>query len=72
MKDGKDHHIKKEKKKYKSGLSWWPRGWESTCQYWGCRLDPWVEKIPWKRAWKPTPLFLPGKTHGQRNLVNCS
>ena len=30
--------------------------------------DPWVGKIPWKK-WKPTPILLPGKSHGQRSLV---
>ena len=29
----------------------------------------WVGKTPWRRAWQPTPLFLPGKFHGQRSLV---
>ena len=29
------------------------------------RFDPWVGKIPWRRAWHPTPGFLPGKSHGQ-------
>ena len=33
-----------------------------------CRLDPWVGKIPWRRAWQPTPVFLPGESHGQRSL----
>ena len=32
------------------------------------RLDPWVGKIPWRRAWPPTPVFLPGESHGQRSL----
>ena len=35
-------------------------------------FDPWVGKIPWRRAWQPTPVFLPGKFHGQRNLAGCS
>jgi len=35
----------------------------------GCRFDSWVGKIPWKRAWQPTPVFLPGKSHGQRSLA---
>ena len=42
---------------------------ESACQ---CRrggLDPWVRNIPWRRKWQPTLVFLPGKSHGQRNLV---
>ena len=29
----------------------------------------WVGKIPWKRAWQPTPVFFPGEAHGQRSLV---
>ena len=29
-----------------------------------CGFDPWAEKIPWKRAWQPTKVFLPGKSHG--------
>ena len=33
-------------------------------------LDPWVRKIPWRRKWQPTSLFLPGKSHGQRSLVD--
>ena len=37
-----------------------------------CGFDPWVGKIPWKRAWKPTPVFLPGKSRGQRSLVSYS
>ena len=34
-----------------------------------CRFNPWVEKIPWQRAWLPTPVFLPGESHGQRSLA---
>ena len=29
----------------------------------------WVGKIPWRRKWQPTPVFLPGKSHGQRSLA---
>ena len=32
-------------------------------------LNPWVGKIPWRRKWQPTPVFLPGESHRQRNLV---
>ena len=35
-------------------------------------FDPWVGKIPWRRAWQPTPVFLPRESHGQRNLENYS
>ena len=51
------------------------RGKESTCQ---CRrhrrqgFEPWVGKIPWRRKWQPTPVFLLGKSHGQRSLVGYS
>ena len=34
--------------------------------------DPWYEKIPWRRKWQPTPVFLSGKSHGQRSLVGYS
>ena len=34
--------------------------------------DPWVGKIPWKRKWQPTPVFLPRKSHGQRSLAGYS
>ena len=32
-------------------------------------VDPWVGKIPWRKEWQPTPVFLPGKSHGQWSLV---
>ena len=35
-------------------------------------FNPWVGKIPWRRAWQPTPVFFPGGSHGQRSLVGCS
>ena len=35
-------------------------------------FNPWVEKIPWRRAWPPAPVFLPGESHGQRSLVGYS
>ena len=37
-----------------------------------CGFDPWVGKIPWRRTWQPTPVFLPEKLHGQRSLVGYS
>ena len=36
------------------------------------RFNSWVEKIPWRREWQATPVFLPGKSHGQRNLAGYS
>ena len=32
-------------------------------------FNPWVGKIPWRRAWQPTPVFLPRESLGQRSLV---
>ena len=51
---------------------WWLRE-SSVCLR--CRrpgFDPWVGKIPWRRKWQPTPVLLPGKSHGQRSLVGYS
>ena len=35
-------------------------------------FHPWVGKIPWRRAWQPTPVFLPGESDGQRSLADYS
>ena len=50
-------------------------GKEPICQFRGHKIlgfDPWVRKIPWGRAWHPTPVFLPGEPHEQRSLVGYS
>ena len=53
----------------------WHSGKQSSCQ---CRrhrrrgFNPRVRKIPWRRKWQPTPMFLPGKLHGQRSLAGYS
>ena len=50
-------------------------GKESACQCGRHRrhgFDPWVGKIPWRRKWQPTPVFLPGQSHEQRSLVGYS
>jgi len=38
----------------------------------GDMFDFWIGKILWRRKWQSTPVFLPGKLHGQRNLVGYS
>ena len=56
---------------FQSGTS----GKEPTCQCRRCKrhgFEPWVGKIPWRRAWQPTPVFLPGESHGQRSLAGYS
>ena len=35
-------------------------------------FDPWARKIPWRRAWEPTPVFSPEESHGQRSLAGYS
>ena len=37
-----------------------------------CRFDPWVRKIPWKKEWQPSLVFLPGESYGERNLMGYS
>ena len=43
-------------------------------QAWTCqiRFDPWIGKIPWRRKWQSTPIFLPGESRGQRSLMGYS
>ena len=43
----------------------------SGCEHKRCGFNPWVGKIPWRRAWQPTAVFLPEESHGQRSLVGC-
>ena len=65
----------KSQVKFMLGLPRWLNGKESTCQ---CRrhkrhrYDSWVRKISCHRKWQPTPVFFPGKSHGQRSLVGYS
>ena len=60
------------------GLPWRLSGEESSCNAGGrlrCRrhkFDPWVRKTPERRKWQPTPVFLPGKSYGQRSLAGYS
>ena len=61
------HHITRA-----SGMAQWV---ENSLTGRRCRrhqLDLWVRKIPWRRKWQPTPVFLPGESHGQRSLVGYS
>ena len=52
-----------------NGFPWWLSGKESACQCRRSGLDHWIGKIPWRRKWQRTPVFLPGKCHGQRPLA---
>ena len=53
------------------GLPWWLSGKESTCITGAARETCSIPGLgrPWRRAWQPTPVFLPGEFHGQRSLV---
>ena len=68
MRDGHIHGPCPQGRGFPGGSS----GKEPTCQCRTCKkceFDPWTEKIPWRRAWQPTPVFLPGESHGQRSLA---
>ena len=50
----------------------WLSGKESACPWRRHGFDPWVGKLPWRKEWQSTPVFLSGKSHGQRSLVGYS
>ena len=54
------------------GFHWWLSGKESACQNRRHGFDPWVGKIPWRKKWQPTPVFLPAKSHGQKSLAGIN
>ena len=60
---------------HKPGFPGGTSGKESSCQCRWCKrhgFNPWVGTIPWRRAWQPTPVFLPGESHEQRSLGSYS
>ena len=69
-----DCWVKKQKIAYMKieGLPWWLSGKEFTCNAGDTGLIPGVRKISWRRKWQPTLVFLLGKSHGQRSLVDYS
>ena len=64
--------TEKIKQKNQLGLPRWLSRKQSACQYKRRRFNPWIRKILWRRKWQPTPVFFPGKSQGQRNLVGYS
>ena len=58
--------------KSKDGLPRRLSGKEPACQGRRCEFSPWAGKILWRRKWPPTIILLPGKSHGQRGLVDYS
>ena len=55
---------------YLTELPWWLSGKEPTCQFRRHGFQPWVRKISRRKKWQPTPVFLPGKSQGQRRLAS--
>ena len=53
-------------------LPWWLSGKASTCQCKEMQVQSLGWKAPWRRKWQPTPVFLPGESHGQRSLAGNS
>ena len=61
-----------ELKWYLYGLCWWLSRWRIHVQFRRPRFNPLFGKIPWRKKWQPTPVFLPEKSHGQRSLPGYS
>ena len=61
-----------EEPMYTFGLPWWLSGKESACQRSWRRFDPWGLEDPLGSGMAATPVFLPGKSHGQRSLADYS
>ena len=60
---------------YSMGFPDCASGKEPACQCRRCKrpgFNPWVRKIPWRRAWQPTLVFFPGEAHGWRGLADYS
>ena len=57
---------------FRSRFPWWLRQYRIYLQYGRPRFDPWVGKLPGRRAWQPMPVFLPGKSCGQRSPMGYS
>ena len=53
-------------------LPLWLRWYKICLQCRRLGFDFWVGKIPWRREWQPTPVFLPGEIHGQKSLMGYS
>ena len=64
--------VTKEQQNHPHRFPWWLSSKESACQFRRLRFNPWVRKVPWRRKWQPTPVFLPGKCHRERSLEGYS
>ena len=69
------HGVTKSRTRLRDRLNWMPQQWRIflLCRsYRRHRYYPRVRKIPWRRAWQPTPAFLPGEPHGRKSLEGYS
>ena len=68
--------LKRSENRYPNKRAfWWLGNKESAWKHRSCRrrrLHPWVRRIPWRKEWLSTPVFLPGKFHGLRSLAGDS
>ena len=73
--DDTSYHLKVSSFGVSFSVHLLPGGSDSKSVCLQCRrpgFDPWVRKIPRRKKWQPTPVLLPGKSHGQRSLVSYS
>ena len=72
MVNGQEKKREREREIIQYWLPWWLRQQRIRLQSKRSRFDPWIGKIPRRKEWQATPVFLPGEFHGQRNLVGYS
>ena len=65
-------YIRSKSLLVKLSYPWWLRGSSVCLEFRRPGFNPWVGKIPWRRKWQPTPVLLPGESHGGRSLVGYS
>ena len=66
------HSYRRSQHRCSEQLPWRLSGKASPCQGRRHRFNAWARKVPWRKKRQPTPVFLPGKSHGRRSLAGCS
>ena len=51
-------------------MAQWAKNPPATQEIQEMQIRSWIQKIPWRRAWQPTPVFLPRESYGQRSLAH--
>ena len=70
IQDGETRNYTEDPGRDNNGLLWWLSVKELTCRCRRLEFYPWVGKIPWRRAWQPTSVFLPGESHGLQSTAS--